>query len=293
MSASHPSDDGPVLDAHVRCDRCGYDLVGTPVLARCPECGIEVLATVSRHADPGVAHLASPESPGIASAAVVAATAVPLLVVLVQGSGPAMRAVDGLAGRGSSFPSQVERPSWLVAAALLAAAALLVARGLSGTRNPTLRASIGATRIRRLFGGLAAWSAVLACAFAASLSAGAAAASFPMVVLAAQVLPMAFTLFVLAPVLGRTGAMSRTYREARHGRQGAEVLSVTTVAAVTLWVAAPAIDAAHSPDLATVARGLAAVLLFLSFLGLAYLAANGWVIAASLRAPRIDPRKLR
>ena len=68
---------------------------------------------------------------------------------------------------------------------------------------------------------------------------------------------------------------------------------MTTVAAVTLWVAAPAIDAAHSPELATAAQGLAAVLLFLSFLGLAYLAANGWVIAAALRAPRIDPRKLR
>jgi hypothetical protein len=31
----------------------------------------------------------------------------------------------------------------------------------------------------------------------------------------------------------------------------------------------------------------------ISAMGLAYLVANGWVIAAGLRAPRIDPRRLR
>ena len=37
------------------------------------------------------------------------------------------------------------------------------------------------------------------------------------------------------PVLGRAGALSRAYREARHGKQGAELVSLTAVAAITLW----------------------------------------------------------
>jgi hypothetical protein len=97
----------------------------------------------------------------------------------------------------------------------------------------------------------------------------------------------------LAPVLGRAGALSRAYREARHGKQGAELVSLTAVAAITLYVAGPAIDAALGGDWATVGMGLAATLFFLTALGLAYLVGNGWVIATALRRPRIDPSRLR
>jgi hypothetical protein len=223
----------------------------------------------------------------------IALTVAPLLVMLAQGSGPAMRTIDALAGRGTSFPSQVERPSWAVCAAVLAGTAFLFARGFSERCNPTLRASVGGARVTRLVLGLCAWAAVLAAAFGVSLSGVADKQAFPMMALAAQILPMAFTLLALAPVLARVGALSRAYREARHGKQGAELLAGTLVGTIALYVTAEAVSSTYSEDLYTVATGLAAALLFLSMLGLAYVTANGWVIAAGLRAPRIDPRRLR
>ena len=135
MPATHPSDDGPVLDVHVRCVRCRYDLAGLHAYGRCPECGSPVIASVAEHADADIAGIAQPDDGHAASVAVVAVTAAPLACALLQGSGPAMRQVDALAGRGSSFPSQVERPAWLVCAAAIGVATALAARGLSRARR--------------------------------------------------------------------------------------------------------------------------------------------------------------
>ena len=68
---------------------------------------------------------------------------------------------------------------------------------------------------------------------------------------------------------------------------------MTAVSAITLWVLEGMIAAAGGDDARVVATGLAAVLFVITAIGLAYLVANGWVIAAGLRAPRIDPRRLR
>ena len=291
MQTAHPSDDGPVLDVHVPCARCQYDLIRTHVYGKCPECGLEVMATVAQHADPQVAFLAAPESPRLASNAIVAVTVAPLLVMLAQGSGPALRTIDVLAGRGRSLPSQVERPSWIVCAVVLAIAAFLLRKGLSERANPTLRASIGSARVTRLRVGLGTWSAVLAASFVISLFDAAKSNSFAGIVLAVQLLPMVFTLLTLGPLLGRAGAMSRAYREARHGKQGAEVLTMTLAATCVLFVAAPIIERTQSQEVAGIAQILSLVLLLLSVLGLAYITANGWVIATALRAPRIDPRR--
>jgi hypothetical protein len=276
MPAAHPSDDGPVLDAHVRCARCRYDLAGCRVLGACPECGLEVVASVAASSDPGVSGLAAPQQPYAASTAIVAATAAPLVALLVQGSGPAMRAVDALAGRGSSFPSQVERPSWLVSGAALAVAGVLVARGLGEARNPSLRAGLGAGRVRRLSGSLVAWAAVLLGGFVASLTPVGGYASLRIAVIAAQLLPAVWMLWALGPVLGRAGALSRAYRE------GAITAQVGTVAAQ-----------GYGEDIATLVWGLGSALSVLAAIGLAYLLANGWVIATALRSPVIDPRRFR
>ena len=273
--------------------RCRYDLRGCHVFRACPECGLPAISSVSAHADPGISELSHPSDPGSAAAAVAAIAAAPLVAVLLQGSGPAMRQVDALAGRGSSFPSQVERPAWLVASVALAAAAAIAARGLKPARNPELAASLGRGRTVRLVGALAAWSAVLAAAFVASLTPLGDAQSFPLVALAAQVLPSALALTWLSPVLARVGALSRNYREARHGQQSAELVTVTLVACLGLWVMLPAIRGAAGDDWGLVAWALAAFLALITVLGLAYLAANGWVIARSLRRPRIDVSRLR
>lgn len=293
MAIAHPSDDGPVLDVHLPCNRCSYDLISRHIFAKCPECGLEVIASVAEHHTPEVAQLAAPESPKEASKAVIAITMAPLAAVVIQGSGPALRAIDALAGRGSAFPSQVERPSWLISALVLAAAAVIAHRGLSEASNPTLRASFGAARVKRLVFGISLWSVVLAAGFVVSLMPNAQGAEYPKIVLSCQLFPIAFTMIALAPVLARAGAISRVYREARHGRQGAELLSVTLVSAITLYVAAKWIEVAQYEEIAIIALLLAAVLMVLSVLGLAYVTANGWVIAAALRMPRIDPSRLR
>jgi hypothetical protein len=282
-----------VLDVEVRCVRCGYDLRGCRIFRACPECGLPAISSVSAHADPGISELSHPSDPGSAAAAVAAIAAAPLVAELLQGSGPAMRQVDALAGRGSSFPSQVERPAWLVASVALAVAAAVAARGLSEARNPELAASLGRARTVRLLGALWAWSAVLAAAFIASLTPLGDAQSFPLVALAAQVLPSALALTWLSPLLARVGALSRNYREARHGQQSADLVTLTLVACLGLWVMLPAIRGALGDDWALVAWALAAFLAVITVLGLAYLAANGWVIARSLKRPRIDPNRLR
>lgn len=290
---THPSDDGPVLDAHLPCARCRYDLAGTHVLRRCPECGLEVMASIVASGDPEASGLARPESPRAASTAVLGMSLGPFLAVVLQGSGPALRVLDSMVGRGASFPAQVERPSWLVSGLVLMAAAFLVARGLGARRNPTLRTVGGARRVAAVVGGLALWGAVLVAGFAASLAAPMQSNALPVLVLAAQLLPACLALAVAGPLAGRIGALSRAYREARHGRQSAELVTVTLAAGITLWVAAPGIAAVANPDLGDIAAAFGIFLLALTVLGLAYLVANAWVIAAALRAPWIDPRRLQ
>ncbi len=293
MPATHPSDDGPVLDVHVRCVRCRYDLAGLHAYGRCPECGSPVIASVAEHADAEVAGIAQPDDGHAASVAVVAVTAGPLACALLQGSGPAMRQVDALAGRGSSFPSQVERPAWLACAAVIGVATALAARGLSRARNPALHASIGHGRLVRLQVAGWSWCAVLAGAFAFSLMPAGNFASMPIVALAAQMLPAVLWLMGAAPVLARLGALSRTHREARHGQQSAELVSLTLAMGITLAVAMPAVRAALGEDWAMVGSILALFLVLITLLGMAYMAANGWVIAQALRRPRIDPKRFR
>jgi hypothetical protein len=293
MPASHPSDDGPVLDVHVRCVRCRYDLVGSHAFGRCPECGSPVIAALAEHSDAEVSGLAQPDDGNAAATAIVAVTAAPLVCALLQGSGPAMRQVDALAGRGSSFPSQVERPAWLACAALVGAASALAARGLSRARNPALHASIGHGRLVRLQVAGWSWSAVLAGAFVFSLLPSGNAASVPVVALAAQLLPAVAWLMCSAPVLARVGALSRSYREARHGQQGAELVALTLAVGITLAVAMPAVRAALGDDWATVGTIATLFLVLITLLGMAYMAANGWVIAQALRRPRIDPSRWR
>lgn len=293
MPAAHPSDDGPVLDVHVPCARCGYDLLGQRVLRPCPECGLAVVSTLAQSTDPEVSFLAMPDRPVDAGNALIAATVAPLVALLLQASGPAMRVVDALAGRGSSFPSQVERPSWLVAGLATGAASIMVARGLGDRRNPTVHAALGAGRIRLLTWSMGAWAAALLGGFILSLGPSGAARSWTDVVLATQLLPAAAALVTLSPVIGRLGALSRSYREARHGRQSADLVSVTLVAGVTLLVALPAIRGVTGEEAALVGAIVASFLWVITLLGLAYLVANGWVVAQALRRPRIDPRRFR
>ena len=290
---THPSDDGPVLDSHVACARCSYDLAGMHVLGRCPECGLEIVATLAASSDPEASQLAEPVRPVAASSAILALAAAPFLALVVQGSGPAMRLLDAWAGRGASPPAQVERPSWLVSGVVLLAAAMIAAHGLSARRNPMLRATIGPRRVGRIVVAYGVWGALLVAAFVASLFDAMQLHSFAYFVAAAQLLPATLSLGFLGPAFGRVGALSRTYREAKHGRQSAELVTVTMAASITLNIAGPGLQGLGMRDAADVAAVLSLVLGALTVLGLAYLVANAWVVGTALRRPRVDLERLK
>lgn len=284
-------DEGPPLPIHVKCVRCRYDLSGARPLGRCPECGLEIVVTLAQNSDPAIAGLARPERPRVASIGVLALVLGPFVALIVQGIGPVLRFFDALSGRGAAFPSQVERPTWAVAAVALMAAGVTTAYAFSKTVNPTLRAGSARYLTRALY-SMWAWALVLGAGFAFSFADGMQRRTFPLVVLAMQLLPATLCLAWVGAAVGRMGVHSRAFREARQGRQSGELVTVTLAASITLGILRPALEPLGQPELYDIAGILSHVLAVLSVLGLAYMVANAWVISAALRRPWIDPRKL-
>lgn len=284
-------EEGPIVTTHVRCVRCKYDLAGAAALGKCPECGLEVVATLVRNSDPAVAELVRPQRPRRAAMGVMALALAPFLAVCVQGVGPVLHFVDRLVGRGSAFPSQIERPVWLVAGLMLAAAAVLVHAGLGARANRVVR-STAARSMARATRMLWAWSLVLLAGFALSLLPAMQLRSYASIMLAVQLMPAILYLTWAGVAIGRIGAYSRSYREARHGRQSGDLVTATLAGAITFSMLHPALEPLGYPELADIAGILALVLTALSVLGLAYVVANAWVIATALRRPRIDVDRL-
>ena len=283
--------EGPVLASHVLCGRCKYNLIGCRALGQCPECGMDIVVTLAQHADPAVADLAAPERPGKAAVAVMAMAIGVFAAMVIQGVAPVLHFVDSLTGRGAAFPAQVERPSWLAAGLVLAVATALASHGLSRRVNPTLRATSGRFVPRALM-ALWAWVAILLGGFVGSLVPAMQVRSFAYVVMALQLLPALLSIACVGIVVSRIGAHSRSYREARQGRQSGELVMMTLAGAITMTMVHPALEPLGYPELADMAGILALVLLGLSLLGLGYLVANAWVISTALRRPRIDVERL-
>lgn len=284
-------DEGPILTTHIRCVRCKYDLSGAPALGNCPECGLEVVVTLAQNSDPAVADLIRPQRPGLAAAGVMALALAPFVAVCIQGISPVLHFIDRLTGRGAAFPSQIERPMWLIAGLVLLAAAMLATRALSRRANPTLRTT-ASKYLPRSVATLWVWGLVLEAGFAVSFLPGMELRSYGAIVLAAQLLPAVLYLTWAGVAIGRIGAHSRAYREARHGRQSGELVTITLAGAMTLSMIHPALEPLGYPEIADISGILALVLTALSVLGLAYLVANAWVIGTALRRPRIDVERL-
>lgn len=286
-----PLDEGPPLPLHVRCVRCRYDLSGARPLGRCPECGLEIVVTLAQHADPAIADLARPERSRLASFGVLALVLGPFLALVFQGVAPALRLFDSITGRGAAFPTQIERPMWAAAGLVLAVAAMMVMHAFSARTNPTLRATTRRFLLRAL-AAMWVWAAVLLGGFACSFTDVTQRTSYALVVLALQLLPATLCLAWAGGMLARVGIHSRAYREARQGRQSSELVTATLAGAITLSMLPPALVPMGYQEAADVAGVLSHVLLVLSVLGLAYMAANAWVISAALRRPWIDPMRL-
>jgi hypothetical protein len=275
----------PSLRSSLACVKCGYDLEGLPVDAKCPECGQDIMATLAVRLDPATEAL---ERSGtllrtawgvyLSSAGSVAACAV--------GAAPIIDAVR----------ARLPVPVWLVpvwahgwvgsgidgARAVLPAVALLGALvGFAGSvfvlpwrrERPIVRARLAGGAGFLIWGAAAAQPASFASALLALAGTAAVVAS-------------------VTPVLRQLVPHARLFRTARHATQSTRDLLIST--AVTAGAGALALALGdrrgEAADYAVFAGAVSLASAMLLFVGLCYRMANAFWILRSVRTPppRLD-----
>lgn len=262
---------GPTIRTRFTCSKCGYDLEGLEADAKCPECGQEILTSLSARLDPAT------ESLGRSRETVRIAWGVYLACVgSVLGCAVTLAPVIDLAS------ASIKPPAWIapgidgVRAVSPAVAVVGTAVGLIGLafvlpwgrRKALLRArGVGGA-------GFAAWL-VLALR-APSIDHALAALGAVAAVVAS-----------LTPLLRELVPYSRVYRSARHATQTTRDLLIATGVSLGSGVAALLVTREHAasdqlvPYLAIASYGSAMFLV----VGLCYRLANAHWALASVRRP--------
>ena len=270
-----------IVSTSVHCRQCGYDLKGLPVSARCPECGLDALETITQLVDPQASRLPRLRDPSAVGAGLLGLAVTYLLIaalVLLPRALPTILATLGMDGRW---------PAWIVPPRAVASAV-----GLLGlwwlhllVRSPADEpADLARRSTRWLWRGQICWSlAVLAPLLGEWGGLRERVLLAPLEVLS---VPFAITaLLGLRGILELVGLRSRAYRDAKGGRQSIDALVGAILAgaagnlgsAIGLWQGWPWLEA--------VGQTLFGVSAGLLLLGLVYLVVNCWWIRTSLRKP--------
>jgi hypothetical protein len=274
----------------MHCRNCGYDLRGLDACGRCPECGLDVWASVVHSVDPASSRLPSLRNPVAVGNSLLVLTACmfigALLVVLPTVSATIEDAQPAAGARGwwTRLPSM----DWRFAAMLL----LAVAWGVWTLAPPRGSEPHGPVwdDIWRLGVGYAGW---LACAtmFANISDPLALSDRQPRLVLALAGGAFALIgLFGLRGVFSIIGQRSREYRRMQGGRQSVELIMVAVGGVMMGTLIAHAARFGLAPQswnfgVRTMGRAVQAMSMFMLLIGLAYLVVNAWAIRGAIRKP--------
>ena len=266
----------PSLRSSLACVKCGYDLEGLPVDAKCPECGQDIMATLAVRLDPATEALERSGTLLRTAWGVYLSSAGSVAACAVIGS-PIIDAVR----------ARLPVPVWVGpgidgARAVLPAVALLGALvGFAGSvfvlpwrrERPIVRARLAGGAGFLIWGAAAAQPASFASALLALAGTAAVVAS-------------------VTPVLRQLVPHARLFRTARHATQSTRDLLIST--AVTAGAGALALALAdrrgEAADYAVFAGAVSLASAMLLFVGLCYRMANAFWILRSVRTPppRLD-----
>jgi hypothetical protein len=283
------------IRAHLPCLRCGYDLTGRSVEARCPECDLPVVASLAAALD----HVQNPQvalhSPWRVACALVGCATALLLAVALQLGSPMLMALDVLLGRVTRLPTTIRLVGWSGTALLLVIVAVMLHLA-TGTRERALRAELGRWRAWLLVGAWV-WAACATLAAVAQWNQvwlpDALRSALPWAGVAVQLPGMAMLLSGVHALLAITGRRSQTFLEANAARQSVQLLNAVAALALVFSIASPILQ--HKVRwlwLAHTSRALSAVLATLLLFGAAYLVANVWWVARALVLPRARSQDL-
>lgn len=271
---------GVVLES-LHCRKCGYDLRGLQADSRCPECGLEIWASIEHTVDPAASHLPSLRNPRAVGNSLVVLTACMIAGALLM-LWPSVNAFLSSSGRG--MPVAVPAAFW-VTAAVIGAIGLWSIRTLAPPRGAEPNGTIW-DDIWRIVVGFAGGLG-LGCAWSVFIdSPGLTGIRQRLALHLATVVFVTIGLIGLRGVLNVIGYRSREYRRSQGGRQNVDLI----IAAVATGFAGALLHylsrAGWLPrEWSSVMRALVWASHLMVLIGLAYLVMNAWWIRSSLRKP--------
>jgi len=277
--------------ASVNCRRCGYDLQGLPAAGKCPECGLDVIETLTHLVDPTASRLPRLRDPsgtgdGLVGIALMhLLTAASLLIPLLW---PTLLSILALRIR---VPLVDQLDSHLLAAGFATIGFLFILRLAQAPADEP--SALARSFVRWMVAAQIGVTA--ACLLPWWMNISDVTDPIPRLIADTAVIPIAIVgLFGLRGVLGIVGLRSRAFRTAEGGRQSAKAL-VASLGAILLGSVmiqvGRGLERTTSPGAATpefvqhLGMSLFAGASLLLLIGLAYMLANTWWIRASLHRP--------
>jgi len=280
------------VSSPMNCRSCGYDLRGLDASSRCPECGLDIWATVVHSVDPAASRLPSLRNPRAVGNSLVVLTACMFLGGLLMALPSVSEALRDAAGPGgspgSAWWARLPGLTWEFALPLI----VLGVWGLWALAPPRGAEPHGPVwdDIWRVAVGYAGW---LACAtmlasitpqFAITqrhsrLVLGLAAGVFAMIGLAG-----------LRGVFRVIGQRTREYRRLKGGRQSIELIMPAIAGAMVGELLTHLSRYEWFPpawrfSVSTLGQVVLAMSMFMVLIGVAYLVVNAWLIRRALRRP--------